>query len=132
MIEEIIKIEYLGETDELIDITTDGNHLFFANDILTHNSGFSNSDPDMDDISDSFAVNFVADVVLALISNDELKENDQLMIKQLKNRLGDVGNMSKFLIGFERAKALFYDLDSPSKGVITGSLTQQDTSKLNF
>jgi hypothetical protein len=37
--DEIESIEYYGEEDT-IDITVDDTHMFFANDIYTHNSGF--------------------------------------------------------------------------------------------
>lgn len=38
--DEIVSIEECGENDT-IDITVDGTHMFFANDIYTHNSGFN-------------------------------------------------------------------------------------------
>ena len=40
--DEIISIECIGE-QELIDIEVGGDNLFFANDILTHNSGYDKS-----------------------------------------------------------------------------------------
>ena len=36
--DEIVEIIDLGESGEMVDIEVSGNHLFFANDILTKNS----------------------------------------------------------------------------------------------
>ena len=51
--DEIIKIEEIG-IEETIDISVDGNNLFFANDILTHNSGSEKTaqESSMSDTSD--------------------------------------------------------------------------------
>ena len=57
---EVISIEEVGDMD-MIDIEVSGNHLFYANDILTHNS---NSDVGLEDTSESFGLPATADTLL--------------------------------------------------------------------
>jgi archaellum biogenesis ATPase FlaH len=98
----------------------------------------SSSDPSMEGISESFAVNFVADFIIGLIADEELKQQGKVMVKQLKNRYDDMNKIPKFFLGFDRAKMKFYDLDNAEKGIqapavdtpfIRGKL---DTGKRNF
>ena len=82
-LDEIESIEYIGE-EQTIDITVDGNSLFFANDILTHNSGIYHSDVDMTDTSESISLAQLADFYVAVVSTDELEALNQYLCKQLK------------------------------------------------
>lgn len=70
------------------------------------------SDPNLSDISESYAVGFGVDFVAALIADDNMKERGVVLIKQLKNRYDDMGRVPKFFVGFDRAKMKFYDVDS--------------------
>jgi hypothetical protein len=108
-LDEILEINAIGEI-ETLDISVSGNNLFFANDILTHNSGASNSDASMADISESFGVAATADFAIALINTEELEKLGQLMIKQLKNRYNDVTKNKKFLVGIDRSKMRLFDI----------------------
>ena len=108
-LDEILEINAIGEI-ETLDISVSGNNLFFANDILTHNSGASDSDADMSDIAESFGVAATADLAIALINTDELETLGQLMIKQLKNRYNDVTKNKKFLVGIDRSKMRLFDI----------------------
>jgi hypothetical protein len=108
-LDEILEIIAIGEI-ETLDISVSGNNLFFANDILTHNSGASDSDADMSDIAESFGVAATADLAIALINTEELETLGQLMIKQLKNRYNDVTKNKKFLVGIDRSKMRLFDI----------------------
>ena len=55
----------------------------------TTRSGFSNSDVGLEDTSESFGLAATADLMFALISNEELEELNQIAVKQLKNRYND-------------------------------------------
>lgn len=55
-VDQIVSVKKIG-IQETIDIEVSGNNLFFANDILTHNSGFSNSDLSLTDTSECIYVN---------------------------------------------------------------------------
>ena len=68
MLDEIITIEKMG-ISETLDIEVNGNHLFYANEILTHNSS---SDVELTDTSESFGLPATADFMFALIATEEL------------------------------------------------------------
>lgn len=78
----------------------------------TTRSGFSNSDPGLEDTSESFGLPATADLMLALVSNEELERDNQIMIKQLKNRYNDPNKNKRFLVGIDRSKMRLYDVES--------------------
>ena len=51
------------------------------------------------------------DVMIAMISTEELEEMDQIMFKQLKNRNNDVNKPKKFIVGIDRSKMKLYNID---------------------
>lgn len=115
MIDEILSIKEVGKRD-LIDIEVAGNHLFYANDILTHNS---NSDVGLEDTSESFGLPATADFMFALISSEELEKLGQIMVKQLKNRWGSIDHYKRFMVGIDRSKMKLFDAeDSAQDGVM--------------
>ena len=77
----------------------------------TTRSGFSNSDPGLEDTSESFGLPATADFMIALISTEELEASNQVMIKQLKNRYNDPTQYKRFVLGMDRAKMRLYDVD---------------------
>jgi len=77
----------------------------------TTRSGFSNSDPGLEDTSESFGLPATADLMFALISTEELEALNQIMVKQLKNRYNDPTLNKRFTVGIDRAKMRLYDLD---------------------
>ena len=109
---EVVSIEEIGEMD-MIDIEVSGNHLFYANDILTHNS---NSDVGLEDTSESFGLPATADFMFALIKqSDEMADLNQIVVKQLKNRFNDPGVNAKFVIGVDRSKMRLYDVEQSAQ-----------------
>lgn len=50
--------------------------------------------------------------MFALISTEELEEQGQVMVKQLKNRYNDVSRNKKFVIGIDRSKMKLIDVGS--------------------
>lgn len=113
---EIIAIEMLDE-NEMIDIEVSGDHYFYANGILTHNS---NSDPGMEDVSESFGLAMTADMMLALMVSEELRELGQILCKQLKNRFGDISNHNKFVLGVNRSMFKLYDVEQKTVTAMDG------------
>ena len=111
---KIVSIEEVGEVD-MIDIEVTGNRLFYANDILTHNSGYGNSDVELTDTSESFGLPATADLMFALISTEELEDLSQLMVKQLKNRYNDPTIHRRFVIGIDRAKMRLYNTEQSAQ-----------------
>lgn len=114
MWDKIVCIEELDISDA-IDIEVSGNHLFYANDILTHNS---NSDVDITDTSESFALPATVDFMLALVTSEELESLGQIMAKQLKNRYTDLGKCKRFVIGVDKIKMKLYDVEESAQDLM--------------
>ena len=119
---KILKIEELDER-EMIDIEVSGNHLFYANAILTHNSS---SDVELTDTSESFGLPATADLMFALISTEELEQLGQIMVKQLKNRYNDPTIYKRFVIGIDRAKMRLYDCEQSAQEDILDSGKEEE------
>lgn len=77
----------------------------------TTRSGYTNDDVGLEDTSESFGLPATADFMFALISNDELKANNQILVKQLKNRYNDLNTYQRFVVGIDRSKMRLYDVD---------------------
>ncbi len=102
----------------------------------TTRSGFNSSDPDLTDTSESFGLPATADLMLALISSEELEQLGQLMIKQLKNRYNDPTYNKRFVVGIDRPKMRLYDCEQEAQeDVLDTNVDGQDakpTSKGSF
>ena len=81
----------------------------------TTRSGFSNSDPGLEDTSESFGLHATADFMFALVTNEELEALNQILVKQLKNRYGDPNLYKRFVLGVDRAKMRLYDVEDSAQ-----------------
>jgi len=91
-------------------------------------TGFGNSDVDLDGVSESFGLPATADLMFAIISNEQLAELGQYMVKQLKNRYNDVNTNKKFVIGVDKSRMRLYNLEgSAQNGIVGGSVTPAPT-----
>lgn len=81
----------------------------------TTRSGYSSSDVELTDTSESFGLPATADLMFALITDEELEELNQIMVKQLKNRYRDISTNRRFIIGIDRNHMRFYDADSSAQ-----------------
>jgi replicative DNA helicase len=89
----------------------------------TTRSGFSNSDPGLEDTSESFGLPATADFMFALVSNEELEALGQILVKQLKNRYGDPNLHKRFVLGIDRAKMRLYDVeDSAQQDIVDAGI----------
>ena len=84
----------------------------------TTRSGYSSSDVDITDTSESFGLPATADLMFALISTEELEGLGQIMVKQLKNRYNDPTVFKRFVIGIDRAKMRLYDCEQSAQNDI--------------
>jgi replicative DNA helicase len=87
----------------------------------TTRSGFTSSDPGLEDTSESFGLPATADFMFALISSEELESMNQIMVKQLKNRYNDPTHYKRFTLGIDRAKMKLYDIEQSAQSGITDS-----------
>ena len=53
--------------------------------------------------------------MFALISNEELEEHNQVLVKQLKNRYNDPTKYKRFVLGIDRAKMQLYDVEDSAQ-----------------
>ena len=81
----------------------------------TTRSGFTSSDPGLEDTSESFGLPATADLMFALISSEELEELGQMMVKQLKNRYNDPTFHKRFTIGIDRSKMKLFDVEQSAQ-----------------
>jgi len=87
----------------------------------TTRSGYSSSDVDLTDTSESFGLPATADLMFALISTEELEGLNQILVKQLKNRYNDPTMFKRFVIGIDRSKMRLYDCEqSAQDGMVDG------------
>jgi replicative DNA helicase len=92
----------------------------------TTRSGFSSSDVEITDTSESFGLPATADFLVALISTEELEGLNQIMIKQLKNRYGDKSINKRFVVGIDRAKMRLYDVEQSAQNDILDSGKEEE------
>ena len=87
----------------------------------TTRSGFTSSDPGLEDTSESFGLPATADFMFALISTEELQQLNQILIKQLKNRYNDPNYFKRFVVGIDRAKMKLYDVEQGAQDDLVDS-----------
>ena len=97
----------------------------------TTRSGYGSSDPGLEDTSESFGLPATADLMFALISNDELTAKNQILVKQLKNRYNDPNHNKRFVIGVNRSKMKLYDVnENEQKGLVNDTPVIEDSGPL--
>lgn len=97
----------------------------------TTRSGYSNTDVELTDTSESFGLPATADFMFALIATEELEQLNQLMVKQLKNRYNDPSFYKRFVIGVDRSKMRLYDVENDAQRDITDSGINIDTNDID-
>ena len=97
----------------------------------TTRGGFVSSDIGLEDTSESFGLPATADFMFALISSEELDDKNQIMVKQLKNRYNDPTVNRKFILGVDRSKMRFYDVEQTAQTdlVDSGQTTERKFEK---
>ena len=94
----------------------------------TTRSGYSNTDVGLEDTSESFGLPATADFMFALISSEELEQQGQMMVKQLKNRYNDPTFHKRFVVGVDRSKMRLFDADETEQ-TLTDDTPVFDKSK---
>jgi len=100
----------------------------------TTRAGFGSTDVDLTDTSESFGLPATADLMFALISTEELEDQNQIMVKQLKNRYNDPTMYKRFVVGIDRAKMRLYDCDQGAQDDIidAGDIEPATNTKKTF
>ena len=92
----------------------------------TTRGGYNNSDVELTDTSESFGLPATADLMIALISTEELEQLGQIMVKQLKNRYADPTTNKRFMIGVDRARMKLFDLEDSQAGLTDSGASKYD------
>jgi replicative DNA helicase len=104
--------------EELRGLAVEQNVPIFSATQLNR-AGFTSTDVGLEDTSESFGLPATADFMIALISTEELDENNQIVVKQLKNRYNDTVVNRKFILGINRAKMKLSDVESIEQNLIS-------------
>tara|TARA_B100000575_G_scaffold289325_1_gene290915 strand:- start:1459 stop:2163 length:705 start_codon:yes stop_codon:yes gene_type:complete len=96
----------------------------------TTRSGYSSSDPGLEDTSESFGLPATADLMFALVSNEELDQLGQILVKQLKNRYNDPSLHKRFVVGVDRSKMRLFDSNNATEDLVDDTPTF-DKTKFN-
>ena len=94
----------------------------------TTRSGYGNSDIGLEDTSESFGLPATADFMFGLISTEELESLGQIMIKQLKNRWGDLNSLKRFVVGIDRSKMRLFDVEESAQTLVSDTPVFDNTS----
>ena len=97
------------------------NKLPIVSATQTTRSGYSNTDVGLEDTSESFGLPATADLMFAIISTEQMEEVGQILVKQLKNRYNDPTVNRKFILGVDRSKMKFYDVEQSAQEDIVES-----------
>tara|TARA_B100001094_G_C18162415_1_gene790109 strand:- start:713 stop:2128 length:1416 start_codon:yes stop_codon:yes gene_type:complete len=89
-------------------------------------TGFSSSDFGLEDTSESFGLPATADFMFALIATEDLDEQNQVMVKQLKNRYNDTAINRKFLLEINRAKMKLLDVKQEDQNLVESNQTDDE------
>lgn len=81
----------------------------------TNRAGWSNSEIEMGDTSESAGLPMTVDFLFAMIRTDELDELGQVMIKQLKSRYNNVNYYKKFVMGVDIDRFKFFDAEQSAQ-----------------
>jgi len=87
----------------------------------SNRDGYNSSDLGLDNTSESFGLPATVDFMFALMVTDELAEMNQILVKQLKNRYSDINENKRFVIGVNKSKMRFHDVDdSEQENILEG------------
>lgn len=101
-------------TEELRGLAIESNAAFVSGTQLNR-VGMKDSDPDMDDVAESFGSMFVADFVTVLTAPDELRAKNMMMWKQQKNRYRNLHFKKRFVTGADPLKMRVYDVEESAQ-----------------
>jgi len=129
--DEIVSIEYVG-IEDTIDINTSGNRLFFANDILTHNSAVEEVEFDHSHISGGISKINTADNVFGIFTSRAMRERGKYQLQLMKTRSSS-GVGQKVDLDFDVNSLRITDSDeqnpdAPYSPATTGILNQLKTT----
>lgn len=101
---------YLKSVAEEVRAMAVNNNCLVMSAAQTNRNGFDNTDPTEKDIADSIGIIQTADWAANLISTEELRELNQIVMKMIKTRFGDK-KITKWVAGFDFPKMTLFDVE---------------------
>ena len=90
-------------------------------------TGFAKSDPNLEDTSESFGLPMTADLMLALVTSEDLEKSGLIMVKQLKNRYNDVANPRRFVVKIDKSRMRLTDASDEDQDALQNPEDEDDT-----
>lgn len=116
--DEIVSIEEVCPT-EMVDVSLDGNNVFYGNDILIHNCAINKTDGvDNSAISDSLGTAMTADSMVFILQSEDMKQKSEILVKFTKNRY--TGMTDSFMMNADYSKMRFEDMVDTNGEVSNG------------
>lgn len=94
--------------------------------------GFSSTDVEMGDTSESFGLPATADLMIAVMQPEDLEKLNQYLFKQLKNRYADKAKYKRFVIGVDKSRMRLYDSEPSAQEGISDAGDVPDKPKSFF
>lgn len=82
--------------------------------------GFDSSDPSITNTSESFGLPQTADLMVAMVTTEELEQDNKFLCKQLKNRYAPKNQLRSFIIGVDMPKMRLFDVDQQTQQTYLG------------
>lgn len=77
----------------------------------TNRNGQTDQDFDLTDLGESHAISQTVDFAFGMITNPDMESMGHVRFKLLKSRFGSITTPSSFIVGLDRDKMTFYDID---------------------
>ena len=113
--------------EELRGLAVERNVPIFSATQLNR-TGFASTDVGLEDTSESFGLPATADFMVALISTEDLDENNQILVKQLKNRYNDTVVNRKFILSVNRSKMKLEDVNNEEQDLLDANQNTEEES----
>lgn len=130
--DEIISIDCIGDAPT-VDITVEDVHMFYANDIYTHNSVHESDIIEAGDVADSYQKIMIGDFIMSLSRKKEDKMAGTGRMYIMKNRFGPDGTWYPLSFDASCGKIDLYEQNSvEANEIISRVKTVEDQLKEIF
>lgn len=92
----------------------------------TNREGMNNTDIEITNTSESIGLPQSVDMLFALMGSEELDALNQQIVKQLKNRYNDLNYYKRFVIGLDKSKMRYYDVEATAQVNLSDSGQPKD------
>jgi replicative DNA helicase len=93
--------------------------------------GMQSSDNELTDTADSIGATFTVDSYFAMNEPEDLAKQNQIVFKQLKNRYSDKNKNKRFIVGLDKPKMKFYNVEEHSQTLVNSNLDKQSSIRID-